>query len=750
MFYAQFLLSGMIIFWLLGFCLILITGRRVRLSTYLSLGCAASGSACGLIFGLVYFFYSAEPFSFVINSVAVSGLPQLDFEIYVDKLALLFVILISLTGLIVSIYSFSFLESEKERIAAFFNLYLLAMIGVVIANNVLFFLIFWELMTLASAYMVLYQHNKALKEAGPEGLESASGQDALTSPRVYLIASHVSTVLLTIALLWLAVHADSFSFTVLRQSLAPATSSYSWIFLLTLAGCGIKAGMVPFHIWLPYAHPTSPANIHAIMSGVMIKIAIYALIRMTFNFLWTGERWWWGEVVLALGAVTAFIGVLYAIFHTNLKTALAYHSIENMGIIIIGVGLAMIFSSGGEVGTRNAMLASLALIASLYHLVNHAFFKGLLFLCTGAIEKLTGTVEMEDLGGLAKRFPWTSSTFGVGALAISGFPPFNGFVSEWLVLQALLAGFCGTSNTIFSPAQMLIQIISLMLLVGAFALTAFCFVKICATVFLGHPRNTAYQTERHQKDVAWPMRGSLLFLALGCLLLGLLPHAVIGFLSPIAGQVFHAGQVGAPLLQRAGAMQFVLPTATGADTGATSYLATLQIYPLFIVGIVLGLGVYGLTRLSTRGGRRESASEVWSCGSEFEPRRMQFTDAAFTFWILQTFSGLLKRHRIPGQVRTGAMSEPDKRKLRLIHRQRLRRKSVAKAHIYFRDKVVVTYGVVIQEVFRTVLNKLLLVIDRFSEMFGMRVQNGDVRSYLLYIFLVILLVFLILIPFVQS
>ena len=744
------LLAGMVLCWALGACLVFVLGRRAALSAALSLACAGAGSACGLAAGLAHYLSGGESFTWAAGVGVASDLSGLGFEVYIDRLAALFVVLICLTGLVVSVYSFAFLEDERERVAALFNFYLLAMVGVVVSSNVLFFLIFWELVTLASVYMVLGQHNKLVREGGGGALKSLRGKEALTAPRVYLIASHVSTMLVTVALLWLAVNATSFSFADLRAGVAPvmSASSYGWVFLLTLVGCGIKAGVVPFHVWLPYAHPTSPANIHAVMSGVMIKVAIYALVRVIFDFLWPGRRLWWGETVLLLGAATAFVGVLYAIFHTNLKTALAYHSIENIGIILAGIGLAMIF--GASVGPepaagaqRTTMLARLALVAGFYHLINHTVFKSLLFLCTGAIEKLTGTVEMEKLGGLAKSARWTSAAFGVGALAISGFPPFNGFVSEWLTLQTLFAGLLRAPDTLAPPGQIIVQVASLILLTTAFALTAFCFVKICGTVLLGHPRGDTRGDGAGARDVAWSMRGPLVFLAAGCLLLGVFPYEVIAFISRIAAQYFPA-EGGGPLLRDAQGIELYLPVA-GAAGAAQGYIANLQILPLLLVGVLLGLGAYGLTIISSRGGRGEPVGQVWSGGSDFRPEQMQFTEAAFTFWILQTFGGLLQRRRADSLGPDEAEAIRDQARALFGVRTGARNRAAGSAVKHFRDRITVTAGVTVKDISRAALNRALFLLVRYSEGFGGAVQNGDVRSYLLYIFLVILFVFLLLI-----
>lgn len=709
--------------WVLGFAAVLLPGRRKTAATRVSLFFAALGGAFGLVLGVGALLQPTAYHEPLIRGAAVQGLTLMDFDVYIDPLAALFVMLICFFAVAISVYSYSFLSVDKKRIAAILNLYLCAMTFVVIVDNVFFFLVFWELMSLTSVYLVLYQHNLLRDTTGGRIEASAAGQDALMSPRVYLIASHVSTMFVTVALLWLALYAQgwfagrgeafAFRFQDLRAFAAQTSFAHSGIFILSFIGFAIKAGLIPFHFWLPYAHPTSPANIHALMSGVMIKVAIYIMLRMFFEFLGAGA-WWWGALVMSAGACSAFLGVLYAIFNTNLKTALAYHSIENVGIIVVGLGLAMIFRSSGI-----NHLAAFALIAALYHVINHAVFKGLLFLCTGAIEKLTTTVEMERLGGIGHKYRWTAFAFITGALAISGFPPLNGFVSEWLTVQAFLLGIgyvaAGSDASSASGLLPILQFASFILLVSAFALTAFCFVKMTASVFLGRPRDSDIAAAQSGRDVAWPMRGVLLLLASACFALGLFPSVVLSVLGRVAGALVRPGfETPKEMLT----LTFVLPVDK-----SFVHVADLQILPLFACGAVICLSVYILIRLASRGRRPESATESWNCGTPFQPERMQLTEAAISFWILNTFGMFLRRER-PERPPGGAGDEEE---------------------ADLRDRFVVSQGVFVEESFRRAINFMLKGLRRGSTFVGLLIQNGDVRQYLLYIFIIILIVFFLLV-----
>jgi len=310
-------------------------------------------------------------------------------------------------------------------------------------------------------------------------------------------------------------------FHTLGEALSPVKRDAA--FLLFLAGFGVKAGIIPLHIWLPEAHPVAPSNISALLSGVLIKTGIYGLTRVLFDFLGTPPNWW-GVTVLTIGTVSAILGVLYALMQHDLKRLLAYHSIENIGIILMGLGASLMF-----LHTHHPVLAALALIAGLYHTINHAIFKALLFLGAGAVLHSTQTRNMEEMGGLIKRMPKTAFFFLIGAVAISALPPLNGFVSEWLTYQSLLQGFGTTASLVW-----LVFPLSGAMLALTGALAAACFVKAFGITFLAQPRSAQVA---NAKEAAPTMLWGMGLLTVACVFLGLFPNLFLTLFGPITQQL---------------------------------------------------------------------------------------------------------------------------------------------------------------------------------------------------------------------
>ncbi|MEK7307322.1 MAG: proton-conducting transporter membrane subunit, partial [Nitrospirota bacterium] len=338
-----------------------------------------------------------------------------------------FLTVIGLLGFFVSIYSLGYVrgfigQRPIAKLVIFYSLFLAGMLMVILADDAFFFLISWELMAAASYFLVIYEDEKV------ENRRAAF---------LYLVVAHVGaiSILLSFGIMaGLVTGSDGFSgytFDAIRQTRFPSGWATA-AFLLAFFGFAAKAGVVPLHIWLPEAHPVAPSNVSALMSGVMLKTAIYGIIRITFDLLKTFPAWL-GEMVLILGLISAVMGILYAMMEHNLKRLLAYSSVENIGIILIGIGLAMVFTS-----YQLPLLAALALTAGLYHTLNHAMYKGLLFMGAGAVIHATKEHDMEKMGGLIHKMPWTAPLFLVGCISISALPPFNGFVSEWLTFQAFL------------------------------------------------------------------------------------------------------------------------------------------------------------------------------------------------------------------------------------------------------------------------------------------------------------------------
>jgi len=358
-----------------------------------------------------------------------SGIDLFTWSVRLDPMSAYFSLALGILATAVSIFSFGYLRNWKNKIGVlgfFYNVLLLSLALVFTASNVFFFLVAWEVMALSAYCLVSFEHAK--EEARKAGI-------------LFLIMSHAGTGLILIAFLILSTAAgrlDFTSFHLLASKLS--AGQQATVFVLFFFGFGVKAGIIPIHVWLPAAHSVAPSNISALMSGIVIQAGIYGMARVFFDFFDVPSVWA-GILVLSVGVISALLGVLYALMENDLKRLLAYSSIENIGIILIGFGVALMFRSYGYPN-----LAAVALIASLYHTLNHAIFKCLLFLGAGSVLQATHTRNMEKLGGLIRRMPVTALFFLIGAVAISGLPPLNGFISEWLTYQSLLAGFGTTQN----------------------------------------------------------------------------------------------------------------------------------------------------------------------------------------------------------------------------------------------------------------------------------------------------------------
>jgi hydrogenase-4 component B len=538
------------------------------------------------------------------------AMPLVRFSVEFNSLAAFFTLLISLLGLAISIYSFGYAEHYRGVknagiLAGFFNLLLLSTTLIFSADNAVFLLIAWELMALLAYVLVVFEHEHA--ETRRAGL-------------LYLVMSHIGVGCLILGFLLLFQVSGSFRFEDLHDigtklSLSRRTAA----FLLFFVGFGIKAGVIPLHIWLPAAHPVAPSNISAFMSGVVIKTGIYGMVRVFFEFL-TPTPIFWGLVILTAGSISALLGVLYALVEHDLKRLLAFHSIENIGIILMGLGASLLFIS-----FHQPALAALALVAGLYHTLNHACFKGLLFLGAGAVLCATGTKNMEELGGLIRRLPWTAFFFLLGAVAISGLPPLNGFISEWLTYQALLQGFGAT--------QMAVRLIfpiggALLALTGALA--AACFVKAVGITFLALPRSS--HAEKAQEAPRSMLLG-MAVLGLACVVLGLGPTLFLPLLDPLTEELL--GQRISPQLIAGNGW---LLTSLSAERGAIS---TLGLAALFLVLLPLPV----VASLTFSRGRSHRVDETWDCGLDRLTPNMEYTATAYSKPLRMIFRAIYRPRR---------------------------------------------------------------------------------------------------------
>jgi formate hydrogenlyase subunit 3/multisubunit Na+/H+ antiporter MnhD subunit len=586
------------------------------------------------------------------------GLPWLPWRVRLDALAGFFLLLIGLLTAAVALYGPGYVrEFERSRdslavLGGFTGLFVAGMLLVVLADDAFLFMVAWELMSLSSYFLVAYQHEHAAnRHAG----------------FLYLLMAHVGALAILLSFGVLAGFGDGFAFDALRGApLSPGWASVA--FALAFFGFGMKAGLVPVHAWLPEAHPVAPSHISALMSGVMLKVAVYGFIRFCFDLI--GDiQWGWGVAVLGIGSISALMGVLYALMQHDLKRLLAYHSVENIGIIFIGLGLSMLFA-----GTQHPLLAALGLVAALYHTINHALFKGLLFLGAGAILHTCHQRDMENMGGLLRRMPWTGFMFLIGCISISALPPFNGFVSEWLTFQTALQAWALSNGVLRS----LVPITAAMLALTG-ALAAACFVKVYGVCFLGQPRS---RQVRKAREVSLGMRAGQGLLAILCLVLGIFPSTMIELLNGIPILLLGQG----------------LDTATGHGwLWLTPLHANVASYsaPLVLVGL---LTAWSVAALWLRRGkyRKVRRCDAWDCGFSAPDARMQYTATAFAQPIRRVFALLFR-------IDEAVLREDDGS---LRHR------------LQVTDRA--------WELFYEPIGRLVLNAGRFAG----RLQSGNVRNYL--------------------
>lgn len=597
-----FLLWVLLAGYAVGMVLPLCIPGKPRIQNILAHGSAGLAGGAGIGLGVTGLL-APEPWT----AFAASTIPFLTFAIRLDPLASFFVLTISLAGLAASVFALGYMKEffGRSSIAAMGSLYngfLLAMTLVVMADNGFFFLILWELMSLLSYFLVVTDHEKP--EVRYAGL-------------FYLIMAHVGTAFIMLAFLVFFQEAGSFSFEAFRHPQHPLPEGMRTLaFLLALIGFGTKAGIVPLHVWLPYAHPAAPSHISALMSGVMIKTAIYALVRVYFDFLGGEFPWWWGFAVLVVGAVSALLGVMYALMEHDLKSLLAFHSVENIGIILLGIGAGMIFQTYGL-----KEFAALGLLAGLYHTINHAMFKALLFMGAGSLLYATHTRNMEEYGGLLRRMPWTGLFFLIGAVSISALPPTNGFVSEWLVFQSLFLSFHLPTVLL----KLMLPLAAAMLaLTGVLALA--CFAKAFGISFLALPRSAH---ARHAEEVPMPMRLGMGLLAASCLLLGLAPMIVVPLLDRVG-----APFVGVSIAEKVVALDGWALAPSNVEFSSLSS-------PAIALGLI-GLSLLGLLLVAMFGGLAKARySKTWGCGINLSPR-MEYTATGFVQPIKRVFSTIYR------------------------------------------------------------------------------------------------------------
>lgn len=590
---------GLILLWI-GLGVIGLFARNVRLITRVIFPLGALSSLALAITAFMALGGTVQ------TLVLPLGLPELPFHLRLDALSAFFVMLLGIAACGVSLYAAGYFRSMAGNALGLlvleYFLFLSGMTLVLLADDAYLFMVAWEMMALSSYFLVTTDH--AIPDIRRAGF-------------LYLLIAHVGAIaiLLSFGVMQGGNGIGAYTFDAMRAAdLTPFWASIA--FLLALFGFGAKAGMLPLHVWLPEAHPAAPSPVSALMSGVMLKTAIYGILRVSFDLLGT-QLWWWGVLALTLGLMTAVYGVMFAAVQGDMKRLLAYSSIENIGLLLVGIGLTLIFHVYGK-----DTLAALALTATLYHSLNHACFKSLLFIGTGSILHATGERNMGKLGGLMRRMPWAAWLMLVGVLAIAGLPPLNGFVSEWLLLQAFLLS-PGLPNDYIN---MLVPVAAAVVALAA-ALAAYVMVKFYGVIFLGQHREAALAGAH---DAGMWERLGMGWLALACGLLGLLPVLVVQQLDQVTKML-----IGAQLGNAANNWVFLAPV----DTARASYS------PLYFLLAVAGVMLLTLLLVRRLYHGRVRRSAPWDCGYPAQTARMQDTAEGFGQPIRRIFEPFFRIER---------------------------------------------------------------------------------------------------------
>ena len=549
------------------------------------LGLALFGIALGAILG------SPEV------AVLPIGLPDLPFHFRLDSLSAYFLMVIGGASAGISVFAAGYFRKGEGTppglMCLEYHVFLASMVGVILADDAYAFMVMWETMALSSFFLVTANHRvPEVRSAG----------------YLYITMARIGAIAILLCFGVLQANTGLYTFANMRaQELSPFWASTG--FLLAVFGFGAKAGVLPLHVWLPEAHPAAPSPVSALMSGVMLNTAIYGLLRVSYDLLHL-RQWWWGGLLLAVGLATALFGVVFASIQTDMKRLLAYSSIENMGLLFVGMGITLIFSSFDMLP-----MAALSLTATLYHVASHACFKSLLFLSTGCVLHATSERNLGKLGGLIRTMPWVGWLTLFGVIASAGLPPLGGFVSEWLLLQSFL----------FAPGlplpllTMLIPVVAALIALVS-ALAGYTMVKFFGVIFLGQPRE---EKLANAHDAGTWERVGMVWLAIGCVALGLLPTLFIQLIDPVTQRL-----VGAGLGARVAASGWLL---------APNSLAQASYGPIiFLLGILGSFALaFGVVRLLYHGRLRRSLP--WACGFPWGTARMQDTAEGFGQPIRQIF-----------------------------------------------------------------------------------------------------------------
>ncbi|MDO9199617.1 hydrogenase 4 subunit B [Rhodoferax sp.] len=597
------------------------------------------------------------------------GLPQLPFHLRLDSLSAFFLMVIGGVSAGVSAFAAGYFrkgEGTPPGLICFeYHVFLASIVMVVIADDAYAFMVAWETMAFSSFFLVMANHRSAeIRNAG----------------YLYMLVAHIGALGILLCFGVLQANTGDYTFANMRaQHLSPFWGSVA--FVLAVFGFGAKAGILPLHAWLPEAHPAAPSPFSALMSGVMLKIALYGILRVSFDLLQT-RIWWWGVLLMAIGLATALFGVIFSTVQVEMKRLLAYSSIENVGLMCAGFGLSLLFSAYGM-----SALAALALTAALYHLVSHAFFKSLLFCSTGAVLHATGERSLGKLGGLIRYMPWVAWPSLIGALACAGLPPLGGFVAEWLLLQSFLF----TTGLPSSFLNMLVPVVAALIALIS-ALSGYTMVKFFGVIFLGQPREEKLV---HAHDAGPWERMGMLWLALGCVVLGLLPNQVITLMHPVTQLMVSAG-----LAQTVAASGWLL---VPVDIQRASYAPAI-----FLLGVMASFALaYLIVRKFFKGGTRRAPP--WDCGYPWQNARMQDTAEGFGQPIRQIFEPMFRMKR---DLPTPFDEQP-------------------------------RYGVTVEDpMWHWLYLPVAAIVERISKLIGL-LQQGRIAVYLIYSFVTLIVVLLV-------
>ncbi|EPC4026478.1 hydrogenase 4 subunit B [Aeromonas salmonicida] len=584
------LVMGTLLLFLLGAAAGLLLQKQPWLANRLNSGFALLGSLVGVVAAI----------KALAQDAPIDGQIWLLGSVHLDMLAALMLLVITLVGVAVSLYSFAYIREYQGKgdvaIGVLMNLFLFAMVGMVLADNALGFLLCYELVTLTTYWLV------------------KTNPDAAKQSRLYLVMNHIGMALVLVAFWLLCRDSGSLEFAALREHhLAGGLASL--VFLLSFCGFGLRAGFVPLHGWLPVAEPVAPSHISALMSGVMVKLGLFGILRVSIDFL-SASQLWWGYMVLIFGACSAVLGVLFALAEHDLKRLLAYHTVENIGIILMGMGIGMI-----GIANQQPALVVLGLLGALYHLLNHAIFKSLLFMGTGSVMFRLHTRDMDKMGGLAKLMPWTALAFLIGAMAISALPPLNGFVSEWFIYQALLS-MTRLGTSVVAP-------LAVVMLAVTGAMAVMCFVKVYGICFCGAPRS---EKASQAREVPNAMVAGTLLLAAACLVLGLGAPWIAPFVSGY-GQALVSAHVTGQMSVATGAT--LLPLDSSQAILSPPVIA-ITLFGLFLIPLLV-VALFKGPKL----GRRH-AGTPWACGYAYE-ERMSLTSGGVTHTLRQLCAPLYRK-----------------------------------------------------------------------------------------------------------